>query len=237
MANACDYTMHAKGTPRALDALLRDMRGDTSLSHGAIMGHTEPMPGTPPDEYPRMAPRGGALPPGTVIAGYGDAQTIVRRHMARIWSAERTTLAKHEDGRQTWEISGECAWSALSCMTHDGPGTYGWDANEKKIRPWFIGIEDEALLRGLEIEVHDCEPGMEFATRIIAKRTKAEGDDRATVTLDIQEFDYHELYYEEGYDNIEEMRETYDLTDEEVRILVVGNTVTRTDMDFDTWSV
>ena len=86
-----------------------------------------------------------------------------RRRMARIFEAKVKSTTEHSDGTVTVHIAGECAWSALVCMTRTSDLCYGY-GHEKD---WFIGIEDEVAERNLSIEVHGFEPGMSFMERII----------------------------------------------------------------------
>lgn len=180
MANCCEYTMRASGSPEALRELVADMRGDEGRERTmarTIVEHVE------------------------AIQGEQDADS------------------------QTWEISGTCAWSAYSCMTHDGRGTYGL-SEDGTVKDWFVGIEDEADERGLTIEVHDCEEGMQFASRLVA---------RPGEPLVNEVYDFDCICYEGGYDDLDELRAMHGLSDAEVRTLLSGEDVIRCDMDFDEW--
>lgn len=149
------------------------------------------------------------------------------RHMSRIDYVDVIERIRHDDASETWHMVGSCAWSSLVCMTLADPICYGFDRETNTPRAWFIGLEEEATLRNLEIELHDSECGMEFATRIVA---------RPNEPLRVDEFDYQEICFEEGYDDLEELERAYDLTEEEVTLLRGGECVVRTDMDM-SWSI
>lgn len=149
------------------------------------------------------------------------------RSMARVFSADVQEKSKNDDGTETWTISGECAWSSLVCMTHADPACYGTNTSTGERMPWFIGLEEEAEERGLTIELHDEEPETGFATRI----TVSPG-----TPIRIEEFDYCEICYEKGFDDLDELKREHDLTEEEVKALTAGECVIRTDMPR-TWSV
>lgn len=149
-------------------------------------------------------------------------------HMARVFDAEVMGKAPNADGTETWTISGNCAWSAVSCMTADGPGTYGYEAKVNG-QDWFIGLVEEAKQRNLEIEVHDCECGCAFATRIIAVPGEP---------LSIEGFDYTEVFWEDGFDTEEDLKrltKEHDLTPDEVKTLREGDYVVRSNFD-DVWT-
>ena len=151
-----------------------------------------------------------------------------RRRMARIFEAKVKSTTEHSDGTVTVHIAGECAWSALVCMTRTSDLCYGY-GHEKD---WFIGIEDEVAERNLSIEVHGFEPGMSFMERIICTPEHK---------LTNECFDAFELSYSPAYgetpDDLNQMVEQYDLTDDERKQLERGEYLVTSDMDFDDWKI
>lgn len=149
-----------------------------------------------------------------------------RRHMARVFDVDVISTQHNPDGTVTVHAAGGCAWSALVCMTRENKYCYGFD------QPWFIGLEDEALERGLYIEVHSLEPAMGFAERIICTPDNP---------LSNESFPADELSYdpEDGDTpaDLDWLVEKYDLTDDERRRLEDGEYLVKSDLDFDEWSI
>lgn len=199
MANDCSFEMHARGSPEALGDLVADMLG------------TENADGS--DRVPHMA---------RVFEAEVTKKTDAKR---RIWSRRKGVATT--EWQQTWHIVGTCAWSSLVCMTHADPCCYGSDKTTGARQGWFIGLEEEATLRKLDIELHDSEGGMEFATRIIAM---------PNTPLVIESYDYHEIFYTPGLDDLDELTKEYGLTTAEVSALMSGDYVVRTTMP-DTWLI
>ena len=150
-----------------------------------------------------------------------DDGSVRERHMGRIYSVKPYEKVECADGTELWKLEGDCAWSAMTCMTAYAKDFLDGDCD------WFVGIEDEANERGLQIEVHDSEPTMGFATRIVAL---------PDAKLSLEEFDCEEVYYEEGFDDMGKLRERWNLTDREVAELEAEGSIVRTDMDA-SWQV
>ena len=151
------------------------------------------------------------------------------RHMARIFDVYVTDKFTTESGTRVWIYQGSCAWSSLCCMTHIDKFCYGI-AKDGSLHSWFIGLEEESSERNLKIEVHDNEPGMQFATRILAMPGEK---------IQYNEYDWTELFWEpaDGEDMFETLVTEYNLNDAQQKELREQQIVIITDLDDDEWSI